>query len=282
MQLSGRYCVFIVFSIPYFHLLGCAARFFFLIKRCLLFLSLSMILQQEALCGMGLLAVPSLSAEAIQAKKDFDMGCMLIEDEGSEQDFHKALDCFERAAAQDADLTIKVWAYFRLGLMYYFGQGVNDTQKKELYLTKIREKTFHEAVNDIRILHNDSTIILGAGASAMLDTGVSAMRGNDRSLDLHIACMLGQKKLLGVLLKDEVCQKNIDTSYLGFRPIHWAIWSNSKEIVEQLLSAGARVRSKKYQYEEIFIMHYAAAFGNPAIIKLLLATERVSLGYLAC
>jgi len=82
--------------------------------------------------------VSSSTDAVVRAKANLHLGRMFLSGEGSERNYEKARQHFEKALEKNDDLELQAEAYFHLGKIYYFGQGVEkDEQKMREYLEKV-------------------------------------------------------------------------------------------------------------------------------------------------
>lgn len=199
------------------------------------------------------------------SKPDLDQGVKLLRSQCSEQDYDRARQLLEKVAAQNDDVLSHAWACFYLATMHYFGQRVpKDELKVKEWLRKAEDTNIDGAPDAPRLINCKKSCILDLSAA------VDTLRKCGRSYELHVGCILGQKKLVQELLQDESCQKHIDTFYRNRSPLMWAIWVDDKEVVELLLKAGASPEKRENPLK-LSPLLYTAAYGCTQMVDILIS-----------
>lgn len=236
-------------------------------------LSLENRLQSEALPLEGQSRVQSLvkkTSPEESGRKLVEKVKLLVKSKGSEEDYHEARECLLRLT-QELNKEFSAWGYILLAKLYYFGWGVEKSDRiLKKYLKKAHKICWGQKhLEEIEKLYS----MLGNPA---FDPKVTEFG----KAPLYWACRDGQKEVVQFLIDLNV-DINAAEKY-GDTPLHCAAERGQVEVIKLLIENGAYIKAVNVINHNT-PLHLAADHGHSAVAEILIgkgaSADAIAPGY---
>ena len=201
----------------------------------------------------------------------YELGNLYYNGSGLEQNFEQAANWFEQAA-QNGDAR----AQYQLGLMYINSQGVPfDTDKASEYLAQAEAQGVSEASEYLQQIIDMKTRqqeleLLKAQEAANLENAREEMSERQAWLASATVFDLAREATVGELTAAVIGGVDVSVrDVYGQTPLMYAAGSNTADVVQVLIDAGANVNAQSGANWTALM--YAARAGNLAVAETLIA-----------